>query len=151
MAQAEGLNLLKLLLEVNHVENPGRVCQQLYKHGVTSLTKFAKLTVQKLLKWGIDDYNVFRYALPHARKLLRDSSRDLAAIREQLLVRTCMHYIRVRNEKKIEINKYQTSTQSTSKNSQTSCANFSVAPTFIRVQSAIKSTNVLMPRWSCRG
>ena len=93
MDQAAQLDLLKLLLEVSKVKDPGRVCQQLHKHGVTTITKFAELSVETLREWGIANwYHVYTYALPHARKLLVDSSHDLLAIRQQLLVRARMHY-----------------------------------------------------------
>ena len=49
MAQADQLDLLKLFLESNGVEDPGRVCQQMHEHGVTTLTKFAELSVEKLV------------------------------------------------------------------------------------------------------
>ena len=93
MAQLDQLNL-KLLLEANAVEDPGRVCQQLYEHGVTTLTQFAELNVETLVEWGIayDKYEDMCYgALPDAQALLRDSSHDFAAIRQQLLVRARMH------------------------------------------------------------
>ena len=97
MAQADQLDLFELLLEANRVEDPGRVCQQLHEHGMTTLTRFAELSVGTLRKWDIDDYYVRNYALPHAQRLLRDSSHDLAAIRQQLLVRARMHYMYVCN------------------------------------------------------
>ena len=98
MAQAEQLDLLKVLLKVNFVEDPGRRCQQLYEHGVTTLSQFAELSVETLVKWGIADNeygSVCIRALPHAQALLRDSSHDLelATIKQQLLVRARMHYI----------------------------------------------------------
>ena len=95
MAQADQLDLLKLLLEANCVGNRGRVCQQLYQHGVTTLTRFAELSLGTLREWGITDYYVSKWALPHAKELLRDSSHDPAAIRQQLLVRARMHYMYV--------------------------------------------------------
>ena len=95
MAQADRLDLLKLLLEANDVGDPGRVYQQLHEHGVTTLTRFAELSEGTLREWHIDDSRVYNRALPHARRLLRDSSHDLAAIRQQLLVRARMHYMYV--------------------------------------------------------
>ena len=103
MAQADQLDLLKLLLEANHVRDPGRVCQQLHEHGVTTLTRFAELSEETLREWNIDDikymyvsgYGNVDDALSHAQRLLVDSSHDLAAIRQQLLVRARMHYMYV--------------------------------------------------------
>ena len=99
MAQADQLDLLKLLLEVNYVKNPGRVCQQLHVHGVTTLTQFAELSVEMLVLWGIATYSyhdrVSYYAHSLAQRLLRDSSHDFAAIRQQLLVRARLHYMYV--------------------------------------------------------
>ena len=93
MAQADQLDLLKLLLQVNGVRDPGQVCQQLHEHGVTTLTRFAELSWGTLREWGINDWYVYGNAIPHARRLLRDSSHDLAAIRQQLLVRARMHSV----------------------------------------------------------
>ena len=94
MAQADQLDLLKLLLEANEVEDHGRVFQQLHEHGVTTITGFVKLSVETLVEWRIANSrydNVCTKALRHAQRLLRDSSHDLAAIcRQQLLVRA-MH------------------------------------------------------------
>ena len=96
MAQLDQVDL-KLLLEANNVEDAGRACQQLHEHGVTTLTRFAELSVGTLREWGI----AYSYsdnvcdALRHAQRLLRDSSHDLAAIRQQLLVRARMHYMYV--------------------------------------------------------
>ena len=95
MAQLDQLDLLKLLLEANDVGEPRLVCQRLYEHGVTTITKFAELSVEKLEEWDIAAIGVLYGALPHARRLLRDSSHDLAAIRQQLLVRARMHYMYV--------------------------------------------------------
>ena len=94
MAQLDQLDL-KLLLEANRVEDPKRVFQLLYEHGVTTLTEFAELSVETLTlrEWDINDYHVFNWALPHAQRLLVDSSPDLAAIRQQLLVRPHMLYM----------------------------------------------------------
>ena len=94
MAQSDQLDL-RLLLEVNGVKDPGRVCRQLHQHGVTTLTRFAELSVETLREWDIVDFYVRNRALPHAQRLLRDSSHDLAAIRQQLLVRARMHYMYV--------------------------------------------------------
>ena len=97
MAQLDQLDLLKLLLEANDVRDPGLACQQLHEHGVTTLTGFAELSVETLLEWRITD--VYGYvshdALPHARRLLVESSHDLAAIRQQLLVRARVHRLHV--------------------------------------------------------
>ena len=100
MAQADQLDLLKLLLEANDVKDRGRVYQQLYEHGVTTLTRFAELSKETLCEWRIASWHRFNEpvsdrALPHARRLLRDSSHDLAVIRQQLLVRARMHYMYV--------------------------------------------------------
>ena len=97
MAQLDQVDL-KLFLEGNGVKDRARVCQQLHEHGVTTISLFAELSVETLLEWGIatDKYdNVCYFALPHAQRLLRDSSHDLAAIRQQLLVRARMHYMYV--------------------------------------------------------
>ena len=93
MAQLDQVDL-KLLLEANAVEDAGRACQQLHEHGVTTLTRFAELSWQTLYKWNIDS-RVSGQALSHAQRLLRYSSHDLAAIRQQLLVRARMHYMYV--------------------------------------------------------
>ena len=91
MAQADQLDLLKLLLEANRVADPGWVCQLLHGHGVTTLTQFAELSAETLEVWGIATNSYYDpvsyYALSHAQALLRDSSHDLAAIRQELLVR----------------------------------------------------------------
>ena len=71
MAQADQLDLFKLLLETNRVEDPGRVCQKLHEHGVTILIRFTELSVETLVEWGIADHeydNVCNWALPHAQK-----------------------------------------------------------------------------------
>ena len=98
MAQLDHVDL-KLLLEANAVEDAGRVCQQLHEHGVTTLTRFAELSEGTLREWGIVTYDFFDrvsyYALPYAQQLLEDSSHNLAAIRQQLLVRVRMHYMYV--------------------------------------------------------
>ena len=97
MAQLDQVDF-KLFLEANGVEDAGRVCQQLHEHGVTTLTRFAELSMETLLKWGIATRKydpVCRYALPDAQALQVDSSHDLAAIRQQLLVRVRMHYMYV--------------------------------------------------------
>ena len=97
MAQLDQLDF-KLFLEANSVGEPGQVCQDLYKHGVTTITQFAGLSVETLLKWGIADDDVDDVcdkALPHAQELVRYSSHDLDAIRQQLLVRARMHYMYV--------------------------------------------------------
>ena len=93
MAQADQLDL-KLLLEANNVEDAGRQCQQLYEHGVTTLSQFAALSAETLVEWDIAYHtynNVCYLALPHAQELLRNSPSDLAAIKQQLLVRARMH------------------------------------------------------------
>ena len=95
MARADQLDLLKLLLEVNNVEDSGRWCRQLHEHGVTTLTGFAELSWVTLTEWGIYENSVSYYALSHAKELLEDSSHDLAAIRQELLVRVRMHYMYV--------------------------------------------------------
>ena len=94
MDHADQLDLLKLLLEVNSVGDPGRLCEQLYEHGVTTLSHFAALREGTLEEWDVAYYYVYS-ALSHARELLRDSSHDLAAIRQELLVRARMHYMYV--------------------------------------------------------
>ena len=85
MAQLDQFDL-KLLLEAYNVEDPGWVCQQLHEHGVTTLTHFAELSEETLREWGIIEFSVRYSALSHAQALLVDSSRDLVAIRQQLLV-----------------------------------------------------------------
>ena len=94
MAQLDQVDF-KLFLEGNGVKDPGRACQQLHEHGVTTLTQFAELSVETLREWDINDYYcVVNLALPHAKQLLRDSSHDLVAIKQQqLLVRARMHYM----------------------------------------------------------
>ena len=96
MAQLDQLDL-ELLLEASKVWDPRRACQRLYEHGVTTLTQLAELSVETLVEWRIDTGklgNVCNRVLPHARRLLVDcSSHDLAAIRQQLLVRARMHYM----------------------------------------------------------
>ena len=87
MAQTDPL-YLKLFLEAHGVNYPRRVCQQLHKHGVTTLTRFAELSVDTLYKWDIADYYV-RCALPRAQQLLR--SRLRYNLRQQLLVRARIH------------------------------------------------------------
>ena len=98
MAQVDQLDL-KLFLEADDVRDPVLVYQQLYEHGVTTITEFAELSVETLLEWNIanSEYDtVCLYALPHARRLLVDScSHDLAAIRQELMVRARMHYMYV--------------------------------------------------------
>ena len=89
--RADQVDLLELLLEVQDVEDHVLVCRQLHERGVTTITRFAALSAETLREWDIDDYYVHS-ALSHARQLLLDSSRDLAAIRQQLLVRARMHY-----------------------------------------------------------
>ena len=82
---------LKLVLEANDVRDIGRLCQQLSEHGVSTLGQFTELSEERLAEWGIRDYRAVRNcALRHARKL-RDSTKDLATIKQQLLVRACMH------------------------------------------------------------
>ena len=93
MAQVDQLDLLKTLLDGNYVRDPGRRCQQLHEHGVTTINQFAELSVETLLEWDITDVYVRDSALPHAQRLLVDSSHDLAAIRQQLMVRARMHYM----------------------------------------------------------
>ena len=95
MAQADQLDLLKLLLEVNNVKDRGWVCQQLHEHGVTTLTRFAELSKGTLREWHIYDSSVYDWALPHAQRLLEDNSHDLTAIRQELMVRVRMHYVYV--------------------------------------------------------
>ena len=98
MAQLDQLDFLKLFLEANGVRDPVRVCQQLFEHGVTTLTEFAELSLETLQnKWRITDWYVCNRALPRAQALLADSSHDIAAIRQplQLLVRARMHYMYV--------------------------------------------------------
>ena len=96
MARADQLDLLKLLLEANDVRDPEWACQKLHEHGVTTITEFAELSADTLYKWDIasDEYDLVGIsALPHARTLLVDSPNDLAAIRQELLVRARMHYM----------------------------------------------------------
>ena len=94
MDQADQLDLLKLLLEANNVEDPVPVCQQLDEHGVTTLTRFAELSWRTLVEWRIaySEYSYVCGVLRHAQRLLVVSSHDLAAIRQQLMVRARMHY-----------------------------------------------------------
>ena len=92
MDQADQLDLLKL--EANYVGDLGRVCQQLHEHGVTTLTRFDELSKGTLHEWHIYDTRVYDYALPYPQVLL-DSSHDLAAIRQELMVRVHLHYMYV--------------------------------------------------------
>ena len=94
MAQLDQFDLLNLLLEANDVRDPGQVCHKLHEHGVTTITEFAELSVETLYKWKITNYFVHR-ALPQAQALLVASSDDLAAIRQQLLVRARVQYMYV--------------------------------------------------------
>ena len=96
MAQLDQVDF-KLFLEGNGVKDPGRVCQRLSEHGVTAtISQFAELSRETLVEWGIASNNpVCTRALPHAQRLLVDSSHNLAAIRQQLLVRARMHYMDV--------------------------------------------------------
>ena len=84
----------KLFLEANGV----RVSQKLYEHGVTTITELAKLSRQTLEEWHLAERrceNEYTRALSNAQRLQRDSSRDLSAIRQELLVRARMHYVYV--------------------------------------------------------
>ena len=93
MAWADHLDL-KLFLEANRVEDAGRRCQQLNEHGVTTLNEFAALNNKRLFEWGIADHErdyVCTSALPRAQELLQNSPRDLAVVKQQLLVRARMH------------------------------------------------------------
>ena len=92
MAQLDQVDFM-LFLESDGVKDRGRVCQKLHEHGVTTLSKVAELSEGTLREWGITDYHMYMYGSlsRHARRLLRDSSHDLAAIRQQLLVRARMH------------------------------------------------------------
>lgn len=79
---------LKLVLEANDMRDIGRLCQQLSEHGVSTLGQFTELSEERLAEWGIRDYRAVRNcALRHARKLSRNSTQDLATIKQQLLVR----------------------------------------------------------------
>ena len=95
MAQGDQLDLLKLLLEgTDRVKDPGWRCQKLYEHGVTTLDQFAALSEGTLVNWGIANYyddDVCISALSYAQELLRYGSHDLAAIKQQLLVRPAPH------------------------------------------------------------
>ena len=88
MAQLDQVDF-ELFLEVNNV----RVSQKLYEHGVTTITELAKLSRQTLEEWDLAERydNKYAGALSDAQRLLRDSSHDLAAIRQELLVRARMH------------------------------------------------------------
>ena len=93
MAQLDQVDF-KLFLESNGV----RVSQKLYKHGVTTITELAKLSRQTLEEWHLAGSwfeNEYTEALYNAQRLLRDSSHDLSAIRQELLVRARMHYVYV--------------------------------------------------------
>ena len=93
MAQLDQVDF-KLFLEANGV----RVSQKLYEHGVTTITELAKLSRQTLEEWDLVKHryeNKYTRALSNAQRLLRDSSHDLAAIRQELLVRARMHYVYV--------------------------------------------------------
>ena len=98
MAQLDQVDF-ELFLEANGV----RVSQKLYEHGVTTITELAKLSRQTLEEWDLVEKsnnlikfdNGYTWALSNAQRLLRDSSHDLAAIRQELLVRARMHYMYV--------------------------------------------------------
>ena len=94
MAQLDQVDF-KLFLEANGVQ----VSQKLYEHGVTTITELAKLSRQTLEEWDLIakylSWNEYTKALSNAQRLLRDSSHDLAAIRQELLVRARMHYMYV--------------------------------------------------------
>ena len=95
MAQLDQVDF-KLFLEANGVQ----VSQKLYEHGVTTIIELAKLSRQTLEEWDLAENSYFyengyTRALSNAQRLLRDSSHDLAAIRQELLVRARMHYVYV--------------------------------------------------------
>ena len=85
---AEQLDV-RLVLETNYVEDAGRVCDLLSKHGVRTVQQFSALTEERLREWGIDDDNVYGYALPKARSLTRElatSPHTLSIVKQDLLV-----------------------------------------------------------------
>ena len=93
MAQLDQVDF-KLFLEANGI----RVSQKLYEHGVTTITELAKLSRQTLEEWDLaNDWseNEYTRALSNAQRLLRVSPHDLAAIRQEVLVRARMHYVYV--------------------------------------------------------
>ena len=85
------LLLLKIVLEDNDVTDAGRLCEQLSEHGVGTVKQFAALTEERLLEWGINDYNVSVKALRHAQELMHSPQPDVA--KQQFLVRVRMHYM----------------------------------------------------------
>ena len=81
---------VKLLLEANGVGDAERYCQLLSGHGVETIKQFADLTWVRLRQWGINDVGVRSTALDHAKRLMT-SPRDVGTVKQQLLVRACMH------------------------------------------------------------
>ena len=98
---AEQLDV-KLVLETNGLENAGRLCELLSKHGVGNVYQFSTLTEERLSglarESGMDDYMYFfvrSQALPKAQKLTQElvtSPQNLAIVKQQLLVRARMHH-----------------------------------------------------------
>ena len=80
---------VKLFLESNGVEDYGRLCDLLSKHGIGTVEQFSALAGERLLEWGIRDYRVHIYALPRAQTLtqaLVSSPQNLFTVKQQLLV-----------------------------------------------------------------
>lgn len=88
-----GLLDLKLVLEANGAKDVRRLCQQLSERGVSTVEQFAALSGKRLNEWGISDYRVEHYALPHARELLT-GPQDLVTFKQHLLVRSRMRRVR---------------------------------------------------------
>ena len=85
---------LRLVLEASSVEDAGRVCDLLSKHGVRTVQQFTALTKERLRKWGIRDWNVYHHALPKAQSLTRElatSPHTLSTLKQQLLVSQSQH------------------------------------------------------------
>ena len=80
---------VRLVLETNYVEDAGRVCDLLSAHGVRTVQQFSALTEERLREWGIDNSDVYDYALPRAQSLtheLATSPHTLSTVKQQLLV-----------------------------------------------------------------
>ena len=80
---------VRLVLETNKVKDAGRVCDLLSEHDVRTVEQFSALSEERLRQWGINEWNVDRYALPAAQSLthvLATSPHTLSTLKQQLLV-----------------------------------------------------------------
>jgi len=85
---AEQLDV-RLVLEANGAKNAGRVCGLLSEHDVRTVEQFSALSKERLREWGINERNVYRYALRNAQSLtdeLATSPHTLSTVKQQLLV-----------------------------------------------------------------